>query len=62
MSAKDSFIEDSDAGAGKAYIIDCKYSTLCRQVVIDDEGRVAEFNFETISGKVKCASQLPVTL
>ena len=53
VSAKDSFIVDSDAGAGQAYVINCTYSTLCRQVVIDDEGRVAEFDFESNSGKVK---------
>ena len=53
VSAKDSIIEDSNAGSGQAYVINCTYSTLCRQVVIDDEGRVAEFDFETNSGKVK---------
>ena len=52
VTAKDSFIVDSDAGAGKAYVINCTHSNLCRQVVIDGEGRVAEFDFETNSGKV----------
>ena len=36
-----------DATNGKAYIFDCRYSTLCRQIVTDDEGRIQEFDFET---------------
>ena len=45
---------------GKAYIFDCRYSTLCRQIVTDEEGRVQEFDFNTdtpkvvIGPKVKC--------
>ena len=30
---------------GEAYIYNCPYSSLCRQVVIDAEGRVMNFNF-----------------
>ena len=44
---------------GKAYIFDCRYSTLCRQIVTDEEGRVQEFDFEsdrprvTLKGKIE---------
>ena len=31
---------------GEAYIYNCPYSSLCRQVVIDDEGRVMNFDFK----------------
>ena len=31
---------------GEAYIYNCPYSSLCRQVVIDDEGRTMEFDFK----------------
>ncbi len=41
---------------GKAYIFDCKYSTLCRQVVTDDEGRVQEFDFLTDNARVQVMS------
>ena len=44
---------------GKAYIFDCRYSTLCRQVVTDEDGRVQEFDFESDSGSVTLKS-LPV--
>lgn len=38
---------------GKAYVFNCPYSTLCRQVVTDDEGRVAEFPFDSNFADVK---------
>ena len=41
------------AKGGKAYIFKCPYSTLCRQVVTDDEGRVAEFPFDSNYADVK---------
>ena len=41
---------------GKAYIFDCQYSTLCRQVVTDDEGRAQEFDFLTDNARVKVMS------
>ena len=31
-------------GNGEALIYDCPYSTLCRQVVTDSEGRILEFD------------------
>ncbi len=33
-------------GKGQAYIFSCPYSSLCKQVVTDQEGKVAEFDFE----------------
>ena len=47
ISAKDSNANEMDATNGKAYIFDCRYSTLCRQIVTDDEGRIQEFDFKT---------------
>ena len=47
IKAKDSNADDSDATDGKAYIFDCRYSTLCRQIITDDEGRIQEFDFKT---------------
>ena len=35
---------------GVAYIYNCPYSTLCRQVVTDEEGRVKEFDFDGANG------------
>jgi len=34
------------SGRGRAYIFDCPYSNLCRQVVTDADGRVAEFDID----------------
>ena len=34
---------------GEAYIYNCPYSSLCRQVVIDEEGRVKSFNFKDMA-------------
>ena len=45
------FVEEQ---SGKAYIFDCRYSTLCRQVVTDDEGRVQEFDFGTEQATGTC--------
>ena len=47
ISAKDSNANEMDATNGKAYIFDCRYSTLCRQIVTDDQGRIQEFDFKT---------------
>ena len=35
--AKDSNANEMDATNGKAYIFDCRYSTLCRQIVTDGQ-------------------------
>ena len=42
----------SEEQNGMAYIFDCRYSTLCRQVITDEEGRVKEFDFETYQATV----------
>jgi hypothetical protein len=34
------------AQEGRAYIFNCPYSSLCRQVVTDPQGRVAHFDFK----------------
>ena len=47
IAAKDADSDDSTKANGKAYVFDCRYSTLCRQIVTDDEGRVKNFNFTT---------------
>lgn len=52
VTAKDVTDPDEDASHGQAYIFNCTYSTLCRQVVTDAEGRVAEFDFGTNSAQV----------
>ena len=53
-----------DATNGKAYIFDCRYSTLCRQIVTDDEGRIQEFDFKTDDALVTLKAKLyiPSTL
>ena len=33
---------------GEAYIYNCPYSSICRQVVIDDIGRIMEFDFDSM--------------
>ena len=53
ISAKDSNANEMDATNGKAYIFDCHYSTLCRQIVTDAEGRIQEFDFKTDDALVK---------
>ena len=51
-------ISDTETN-GKAYIFDCRYSTLCRQIVTDEDGRVQEFDFDsdrpkvTLKGKIE---------
>ena len=37
---------------GEAYIYNCPYSSLCRQVVIDDEGRVMNFDFKDMDNPI----------
>jgi len=39
-------------GDGEAYIYDCPYSTLCRQVVTDSEGRILEFDLNSPTSNV----------
>ena len=34
---------------GEAYIYNCPYSSLCRQVVIDEEGRVKNFKLKDMA-------------
>jgi laminin alpha 3/5 len=52
VSAQDSNGNGAEK-SGKAYIFDCKLSTLCRQVVADEEGRVQEFDFASDKASVK---------
>ena len=40
------------AQQGRAYVFNCPFSTLCRQVVTDPQGRVAHFDFKSDSGEV----------
>lgn len=49
----DSYADDSQSPSGQAYIFNCPYSRLCRQVVIGPDGKVAEFDFNTNPGLVK---------
>ena len=44
---------------GQAYIYDCPYSTLCRQVVTDADGRVVEFDVSTGTTNVKVNGRDP---
>ena len=34
---------------GEAFVYNCPYSSLCRQVVIDEEGRVKNFRFKDMA-------------
>ena len=34
---------------GEAFVYNCPYSSLCRQVVIDEEGRVKNFKFKDMA-------------
>ena len=45
-------VQADNGDQGQAYIFDCKYSTLCRQVVTDSEGRIKEFDFPNQAGEV----------
>ena len=44
---------EQQAGSGQAYVFSCPYSSLCRQVVTDQQGRVAEFDFMDSDARVK---------
>ena len=44
-------------GEGEAYIFDCPFSTLCRQVVTDSDGRVAVFDLADATSQVAIAEQ-----
>ena len=48
--------EGGEAAEGRAYIFNCKYSTLCRQVVTDDQGRIMEFDLDGERAKVELQS------
>lgn len=50
---------DNDGNQGKAYIFDCRFSTLCRQVVTDAEGRVQSFDFPSDQALVTLKSDDP---
>ena len=57
ITAKDADADDSEASNGKAYVFDCRYSTLCRQIVTDDQGRVQEFDFNTDNALVSVMAE-----
>ena len=49
-------------GEGEAYIYDCPYNSLCRQVVTDNEGRIVEFDLDGPTSMVNIVekSGLPI--
>ncbi|TRY60964.1 hypothetical protein TCAL_05712 [Tigriopus californicus] len=53
----DSYADDTQSPSGQAYIFNCPYSRLCRQVVIGPDGKVAEFDFDTNPGLVKLSNK-----
>jgi laminin alpha 3/5 len=48
-------------GAGEAYIFDCPYTTLCRQVVTDPQGRLVEFDLTAPSTTIAIRAMTPDT-
>ncbi len=46
-------VGEDGAAAGSAYIFGCPYSSLCRQVVTDEQGRVAHFDFAGNEARVQ---------
>ena len=55
VSARADGQSDQPAQPGKAYVFNCPYSSLCRQVVTDNDGRVAEYEFDNGPAVVKVA-------